>query len=156
MIETSGDLVEAIIHDPWSVAASMQRIHRFGGQRAGCDVLAHSVEVAHRIAPFGMRLTVWALLHDAHEIITGDVVRLYKSYSLNEWQRAIDDQLIEELLLGLSERERAHLTAIDVAVGNEEYADAIEFQLTGDAAAAWFVDTVQRWVLMPKQEACDD
>ena len=152
MIETSGDLVEAIIHDPWSVAASMQRIHRFGGQRAGCDVLTHSVEVAHRIAPFGMRLTVWALLHDAHEIITGDVVRQYKSGRLEAMQHEIDDEIIDELLLGLSDQERKHVMSIDIAVGNEEYADTIQWRLTGDAAAAWFVDTVQRWVLMPKQE----
>ena len=153
MIETSGDLVEAIIHDPWSVAASMQRIHRFGGQRAGCDVLTHSVEVAHRIAPFGMRLTVWALLHDAHEIITGDVVRQYKSGRLEAMQHEIDDEIIDELLLGLSDQERKHVMSIDIAVGNEEYADTIHWHLTGDSSVAFFVNTVQRWVLMPKQEA---
>jgi hypothetical protein len=100
LITTAEQLAEAIVSDPERVAACLGRINRFGGQVPNCTVLRHSLEVYYRIdadpdASDAARL--WALLHDCHEILTGDVVRPYVNARLRMDQQAIDNAIIRRL-----------------------------------------------------------
>ena len=102
IITTAQELAEAIICDPERVAASLGRIHRFGGQVPNCTVLRHSLHVFERIdadsdASDAARL--WALLHDCHEILTGDVVRPYVTARLRLDQEKIDAVIVRRLPL---------------------------------------------------------
>jgi len=100
LITTAEQLAEAIVSDPERVAACLGRINRFGGQVPNCTVLRHSLEVYYRIyadpdASDAARL--WALLHDCHEILTGDVVRPYVNARLRMDQQEIDNAIIRRL-----------------------------------------------------------
>jgi len=100
LITTAEQLAETIVSDPERVAACLGRINRFGGQVAHCTVLRHSLEVYYRIyadpdASDAARL--WALLHDCHEILTGDVVRPYVNARLRMDQQEIDNAIIRRL-----------------------------------------------------------
>jgi len=78
LITTAEELADAIVTDPERVAACLGRINRFGGQVPHCTVLRHSLHVFERIdADFDSSdaARLWALLHDVHEVLTGDVVR---------------------------------------------------------------------------------
>ncbi|MFO0204172.1 MAG: hypothetical protein ACK528_13695, partial [Alphaproteobacteria bacterium] len=74
LIQTPEQLADAIRNDPQRVAECLHRINRFGGQAVGCSVLQHSLGVYDRLAGAPANVRLWALLHDCHEILTGDVV----------------------------------------------------------------------------------
>ena len=100
LITTAEQLAEAIVTDPERVAACLGRINRFGGQVPNCTVLRHSLEVYYRIdadpdSTDAARL--WALLHDCHEVLTGDVVRPYVNARLRMDQQAIDAVIVARL-----------------------------------------------------------
>ena len=100
LITTAEQLAEAIICDPERVAACLGRINRFGGQVANCTVLRHSLEVYHRIdadPDSSDAARLWALLHDCHEVLTGDVVRPYVTARLRMDQDEIDDAIVRRL-----------------------------------------------------------
>ena len=100
LITTAEQLAEAIICDPERVAASLGRIHRFGGQVPNCTVLRHSLHVFERIDADPDSLDaarLWALLHDCHEILTGDVVRPYVNGRLRMQQAEIDAVIVARL-----------------------------------------------------------
>ncbi|MFN9291845.1 MAG: hypothetical protein ACK6EB_27535, partial [Planctomyces sp.] len=126
LITTAEQLAEAIVTDPQRVAECLHRINRFGGQVPHCTVLRHSLEVYYRIdadpdASDAARL--WALLHDCHEILTGDVVRPYVTARLRMDQQAIDDAIVRRLPLLLPQPESMDwesVSAADRAVGEFE------------------------------------
>ena len=126
LITTAEQLAEAIVTDPERVAECLGRINRFGGQVPHCTVLRHSLEVYYRIyadpdASDAARL--WALLHDCHEILTGDVVRPYVTARLRMDQQAIDDAIVRRLPLLLPQPESMDwesVSAADRAVGEFE------------------------------------
>ena len=94
LLRTAEDLIECLENDPKRVAEAMQRIGRFGGQIPGCNVLVHSLHVErllNRAEPPETRL--WALLHDVHEVLTGDVMRGWKPGQLDDMQYRIDEQI---------------------------------------------------------------
>ena len=100
IITTAQELAEAIICDPERVAASLGRIHRFGGQVPNCTVLRHSLHVFERVdsdPDSSDAARLWALLHDCHEILTGDVVRPYVTARLRMDQEAIDAAIVARL-----------------------------------------------------------
>ena len=102
LIQTPEQLADAIRNDPQRVAECLHRINRFGGQVPNCTVLNHSLSVYDRInadpeASNGARL--WALLHDCHEILTGDVVRPFVNARLRMDQQAIDAVIVRRLPL---------------------------------------------------------
>ena len=100
LIRTAEQLAEAIVTDPERVAACLGRINRFGGQVPNCTVLRHSLHVFERLDadPDSSDVArLWALLHDCHEILTGDVVRPYVSARLRMDQQAIDNAIIRRL-----------------------------------------------------------
>ena len=126
LITTAEQLAEAIICDPERVAASLGRIHRFGGQVQHCTVLRHSLHVFERMdsdpdASDAARL--WALLHDCHEVLTGDVVRPYVTARLRMDQQAIDAVIVRRLPLLVPQPESMSwesVVAADRAVGEWE------------------------------------
>jgi hypothetical protein len=94
LLRTVEDLIECLENNPGHVAECMQRIGRFGGQIPGCNVLVHSLHVErllHHAEPSATRL--WALLHDAHEVLTGDVMRGWKPGQLDDMQFRIDQKI---------------------------------------------------------------
>ena len=129
LITTAEQLAEAIVTDPERVAACLARINRFGGQVPNCTVLRHSLHVFERIdadpdASDAARL--WALLHDCHEILTGDVVRPFVNARLRMDQQEIDNAIIRRLPLCLPQPESMSwesVVAADRAVGAWEVAE---------------------------------
>ena len=94
LMRTVEDLIECLENDPKRVAEAMQRIGRFGGQILGCNVLGHSLHVRallHRAEPPETKL--WALIHDVHEVLTGDVMRGWKPGQLDDMQFRIDQKI---------------------------------------------------------------
>jgi|GEM_PF-2055364 len=126
LITTAEQLAEAIISDPERVAACLGRINRFGGQVPNCTVLRHSLHVFERIdadVDSSDAARLWALLHDCHEILTGDVVRPYVNARLRMDQQAIDAVIVRRLPLCLPQPESMSwesVVAADRAVGEWE------------------------------------
>lgn len=115
------------IEDPLWLAGCMQRIHRFGGQFPGIDVLGHSMQVASRLnRPIDK---LWGLLHDAHEVLSGDVTRGFKTQSMLLKQIECDRELITHLYMRVVgdqhviDRDSVH--EVDVEVGDYEHESPI-------------------------------
>jgi len=147
LITTAEQLAEAIVTDPERVAACLGRINRFGGQVANCTVLRHSLEVYHRIdadPDSSDAARLWALLHDCHEILTGDVVRPYVTARLRVDQAAIDAVIVRRLPLLVPQPESMSwesVVAVDRAVGDWEMQqiqqDRAPYELYTFAVASW-------------------
>ena len=126
LITTAEQLADAIVTDPERVAACLGRINRFGGQVPNCTVLRHSLHVFERIDADPDSLDaarLWALLHDCHEILTGDVVRPYVTARLRMDQAAIDAVIVRRLPLLVPQPESMSwesVAAADRAVGEWE------------------------------------
>jgi hypothetical protein len=109
------------IADPYWLAKCMQRIHRFGGQFEGIHVLGHSMEVASRLdRPIDK---LWGLLHDAHEVLSGDVTRQFKSPHLLDLQAKCDDELLAYLYMNGVNKDvnRQAVYDVDAKVGDDEH-----------------------------------
>ena len=155
LITTAEELAEAIITDPERVASCLGRINRFGGQVPHCTVLNHSLSVYDRVnadpeASNGARL--WALLHDCHEVLTGDVVRLYVNARLRMDQQEIDNAIIRRLPLCLPQPESIEwerVVAADRASGAWEVAEiergGVFYDLVPFQVAAW-AETVRELI----------
>ena len=121
LIQTPEQLADAIRNDPQRVAECLHRINRFGGQAIGCSVLQHSLAVYDRLAGWPPNVRLWALLHDCHEILTGDVVRPYATTALTHQQTSIDQALRDILGLTLSAEDVIAVTRADVWRGGCEF-----------------------------------
>ena len=88
------DWVSSCVNNPRWLAECMQRIGRFGGQHPTANVLNHSLEVAWMLRHDSAEVQLWALYHDAHEVLTGDVSREHKTKDLEQKQYAMDVNLI--------------------------------------------------------------
>ena len=121
LIQTPEQLADAIRNDPQRVAECLHRINRFGGQAVGCSVLQHSLAVYDRLAGWPAIARLWGLLHDCHEIITGDVVRQYANSLLTSHQTEIDYQLREVLSLTLTSDDLIAVKRADVWRGGCEF-----------------------------------
>jgi len=121
LITTAEQLAETIVTDPERVAACVGRINRFGGQAVGCSVLQHSLAVYDSVAGWPANVRLWALLHDCHEIITGDVVRPYVGAWLTQQQVDIDQRVRNELRLTLTADDAMAVTRADVWRGGCEF-----------------------------------
>ncbi len=147
LITTAEQLAEAIVTDPERVAACLGRINRFGGQVPHCTVLRHSLHVFERIdadPDSSDAARLWALLHDCHEVLTGDVVRPYVNARLRMDQWQIDEQIVKRLgaLVPFAESPEGQLVAAaDRAVGEWEMLeirqDRAPYSLCSYAATSW-------------------
>ena len=121
LIQTPEQLADAIRNDPQRVAECLHRINRFGGQARSCDVLQHSLEVYRRLNHGPANVRLWGLLHDCHEILTGDVVRPYVDSWLLRQQVDIDQRVRNELRLTLSDDDATAVRRADVWRGGCEF-----------------------------------
>jgi len=121
LITTAEQLANAIRNDPQRVAECLHRINRFGGQAVGCSALQHSLGVYDRLAGAPANVRLWALLHDCHEILTGDVVRPYVDSWLSQQQVNIDQRVRNELRLTLSDDDATAVRRADVWRGGCEF-----------------------------------
>ena len=147
LITTAEQLAEAIVSDPERVAACLGRINRFGGQVPNCTVLRHSLHVFERIdsdPDSSDAARLWALLHDCHEILTGDVVRPYVNGRLRMQQAEIDAVIVARLpqLVPLPDSiSWRQVAAADRAVGEWEILeidqDSAPYALCSYAAKSW-------------------
>jgi len=93
LMRTADDLIEALENDPRRVAECMRQIGRFGGQIPGCNVFVHSLHVERLVRNETPLVRLWALLHDVHEVLTGDVMRGWKPGQLDDMQHRIDQKI---------------------------------------------------------------
>jgi len=120
LIQTPEQLADAIRNDPQRVAECLHRINRFGGQAINCSVLLHSLAVYYRLNHGPANVRLWGLLHDCHEILTGDVVRPYANSLLTSHQTEIDYQLRKGLGITLTAGNAIAVRAADMDAGNYE------------------------------------
>ena len=93
LLRTAEDLIECLENNPGHVAECMRRISRFGGQIPGCNVLVHSLHVEQLVQDEPAATRLWALIHDVHEVLTGDVMRGWKPGQLDDMQWRIDEKI---------------------------------------------------------------
>ena len=121
LIRTADELVKALEVEPQWVALAMFRVNRFGGQIFNCDVLGHSLRVYDRLPTTATNAAIiWALLHDCHEVITGDLVRPFKSVRLTVAQGEIDAVLRARFCPSITGDDIEMVRVADVAVGDGE------------------------------------
>jgi hypothetical protein len=140
LIETAEQLVKAILERPRYVAECLQRLHRFGGQYAGCNVLIHSLEVAWMCRHELPHVQTWALLHDCHEIITGEIVRPAKTASVERLQDEIDWHIQSALGLKITAEHEMAVMRHDIDTGAAEYkyGDDMRYRYAGHDCVAIF------------------
>lgn len=117
-ISEPDDWIEKCVNDPRWVAESLQRIGRFGGQHPTSNVLIHSLEVAWMLRGSTPDVQLWALYHDAHEILTGDTPMLYKTLELPFTQMVFDRWLKQSLGI---DGDYEIVTTIDRLCGKAEH-----------------------------------
>jgi hypothetical protein len=83
--------------EPLWVAQCLQRVGRFGGQHPTSNVLIHSLEVWWMLRHEDPVTQLWALYHDAHETLTGDITRPVKNRITHNYQVLLDAYLQEQL-----------------------------------------------------------
>jgi hypothetical protein len=141
LIQTPEELASAIRNDPQRVAECLHRINRFGGQAVGCSVLQHSLAVYDSVSSRHAVVRLWALLHDCHEILTGDVVRPWAPYGLMQKQNAIDRELRDALGITLTADDAIAVERADVWRG------ACEFRAASDGQPVYHHEMpVSDWV----------
>ena len=84
-------------------------------------MLQHSLAVYDSVAGWPASTRLWALLHDCHEILTGDVVRPYVDSWLSQQQVNIDQRVRNELRLTLSDDDATAVRRADVWRGGCEF-----------------------------------
>ena len=142
LIRTADELVRALETEPQRVAFALFRINRFGGQVDGCEVLGHSLRVYEAlpsVSSYAARM--WALLHDAHEIITGDLVRPYKSVRLSRGQSEIDAVLQARFCPSITGDDIEMVRLADVAVGDGE----LQAWENKSAAVFYATECIEEW-----------
>jgi len=117
-ISNADDWLEKCVNDPRWVAESLQRIGRFGGQHPTANVLNHSLEVAWMLRDSAPEIQLWALYHDAHEILTGDVPKPWKRMHTEAEQRMLDSWLQRALKI---ESPCDDVYKVDNLCGDAEY-----------------------------------
>ena len=141
LIQTPEELADAIRNDPQRVAECLHRINRFGGQAVSCSVLQHSLAVYDRLNHGPANVWLWGLLHDCHEIITGDVVRPYAGEWLTHQQGEIDSRLRKHLGITLTAGDAIAVKGADIAQGTYEFR-----MVTAGRSVYSMLDPVSDWV----------
>ena len=143
LLRTGKDLIKCLRKDPKRIAEAMGRLHRFGGQVEGCTVLAHSLRVYYDTLGQSPQTRLWALLHDCHEVLTGEVVRTHKGLELRRYQTCVDYLLLAEFCPGITEAEKRSVRDADDAVNRREYE---RWQTGGTWQNSVFADHVRLWL----------
>lgn len=150
IIDKQSELADALIADPMHIAVCLLRINRFNGQHPTSNVLMHSMDVAHRVAHHGQRVELWAMLHDAHEILSGDVNRLWKHEDIEAKQLRVDLHLRERLAIPMTAEELRLVRNADIESGNDEYhyGCKMKYPMSTSRACIRFQSVVMDWVYL--------
>jgi len=146
MIKNGIELGDAVLNQTRYVALCMSRVCRFGGQ-IPVSVLLHSlnVEFAALVDGYSEHVQLWALLHDCHEIVTGDITRGFKCRDLHMEQNVIDASLKLRIRVNFSEADIQQVRYLDGIVGDEEASGVIN-RRGGNGEISWipmWADRVQ-------------
>lgn len=104
--------------DPEWVAECLSRIGRFGGQHRQASVLSHSLNVFERLSDEPVQVQLWGLYHDAHEILTGEVPRKFKTPEMIAYQNHCDALLQKKLEILVTEK---IVELVDTFTGDAEH-----------------------------------
>lgn len=116
MITTSGIIVDPGMDSApaaMDIAVGMCRITRYAGA-LWCPLSVHSILAAEMAFQRAGEHRLWAygLLHDAHEIVTGEVVRAWKPTELKTRETELDSRIFPKFGLKKSEmNEIKHLVS---------------------------------------------
>lgn len=106
---------------PMDIAVQMGRITRFGGA-VWSPLLMHSVLVAEltwrhlaakKSEDFDFQTFCWALLHDAHEVVTGEVPRPWKGREMKDRQHELDFEISAAYKVDLLKADTRIVKAMD-------------------------------------------
>jgi len=105
---------------PLDLAVHMARITRFGGA-VWSPLLLHSVlvaelvwrELATRKEDFDFPSFCWALLHDAHETVTGEIPRPWKPKQMKDYQHELDYRIAQAYRVDLTKVDLKLVKAMD-------------------------------------------
>lgn len=141
-ISDPDEWIEKCVNDPRWVAESLQRIGRFGGQHPTANVLIHSLEVAWMLRGSTPDVQLWALYHDAHEILTGDTPQSFKRPQTDAEQMFLDTMLQRSLGIDV---DYEIVTKMDRLCGKAEHDqwDGVIFQYT-PASCVYVFETKAR------------
>ena len=118
-----------VIADPQCTADCLQRLYRFGGQHPESTVLRHSVHVWYLCKDLSPQEQIWALVHDAHEILSGEIPREFKCDFTKQKQNEADAILKAKLGLKWTDTTRVHTA--DILHGAQEF-ESLNKYLAGE------------------------
>lgn len=130
-----------VVSDPQWAADCLHRLYRFGGQHPESTVCRHSLEVWWMCSGLSPAEQLWALVHDAHEILSGEITRHYKARETANKQVLAD--IVLRGALGISEVELLNVHMADIQHGSVEF----EAMKTGkhEYHVSWY-GTTHEWV----------
>lgn len=132
----SGLTVSILAPDPalirlTDIAHHLSLVNRYcGATELGLSVAQHSVVVSRALEAFGARQSLLALLHDAHEYLTGDVTSPMKRALAHVGQR----DLVASIQANI---DRAIWTAFNISPPTPVEADAIARADEGALVSEW-------------------
>jgi hypothetical protein len=113
------------VSDPQWMADCLHRLYRFGGQHPESTVARHSLEVCNLCKHESPTEQLWALIHDAHEILSGEITRGFKARETRERQSLCDEVLREAM--GIKGVYLFNVHAADLKHGSIERDQLAEF-----------------------------
>lgn len=145
-IDTAEKLIECVEFDPQHIVNTLEGAKRFANQHPTSTILRHSVEVWDAVdyVTLSTDARIWAMMHDMHEMVTGDTPLGFKAETITWKQIEIDLALRRAFGLNVSSFELSHIEAVDRAVGKLEYEywQDYKYQTSASAARLLFLDTL--------------
>jgi hypothetical protein len=117
-IQSVDDWAARCVSDPQWVADCLHRLYRFGGQHPESTVCRHSLEVWWMCKELSTAEQLWALVHDAHEILSGEITREWKADETRKKQHWADVTLLSAL--GISDVDLLRVHKADIKHGAME------------------------------------
>lgn len=152
-IQSVDDWCQKVVNDPQWTADCLHRLYRFGGQHPESTVCRHSLEVWWLCRELSPAQQLWALVHDAHEILSGEITREWKAAETHVRQLEADSKL--RTSLGILGVDTYPIHIADMRHGRDEWQALGKFvageMTTGDLdfgyRFGWHGATVQ-WVYL--------
>lgn len=118
-IQSIDDWAAKCVSDPQWVADCLHRLYRFGGQHPESTVCRHSLEVWWMCSALTPAEQLWALVHDCHEILSGEITREWKADETRQRQAIADCSL--RLALGIGGVHPLKVHRADIEHGRIEH-----------------------------------
>ena len=118
-IQSVDDWASKVVSDPQWVADCLHRLYRFGGQHPESTVCRHSLEVWWMCSSLTPAEQLWALVHDAHEILSGEITREWKADETRNKQTYAD--IVLRSALGINDVDLLQVHKADLKHGAIEH-----------------------------------